>query len=490
MSVDDYIGEYSLEEEKVYTFDEAIDEIGFGLYQFILMQVCGAGWMFDGIELTMTSFILPLLVEEWKLSAIQSGLLGSAVFFGMAFGAQFGGIISDKFGRKLIFMSSIIIIVLFGFLSAFAPEYYTFMLLRFFVGVGLGACVPTDFSLLMEYIPRRNRGIVLGAMNIYWTVGTALECLLAWACLAQGSFAPKTGWRWLVAISSIPGVFIMFSRAFVKESPRFMLLNNRNEEAEQLIATIARVNGKNVPTGVLIGVHPEHKLSVLEQVRGMFLSPYLRLTLVLWLIWFMMSFGSWGFTFIIPIVFSKIKTVNPYTSMLIVTGVNFASNVVTMFVLDRIPRRTLTVSSFIFSGICTVFVGISSVYASILYNSMISVFISGFAWSVVYTYTPESYPTQFRATAMGTCSLWTRLAGTLTPLCGTLMLTTGFLLPFVVYGSALFVAGISSIFLPLETLGRKLDDVAVDSFSRIGTESEKKSLIRSPTEEELQQDEQ
>jgi hypothetical protein len=86
---------------------------------------------------------------------------------------------------------------------------------------------------------------------------------------------------------------------------------------------------------------------------------------------------------------------------------------------------------------------------------------------VVYTYTPEVYPTQFRATGMGAASVWTRIAGTITPIAGNVMLErVGFMLPFVTFGISFTIAGFLSFFLPVETLGRPLDDVAVTNFKK------------------------
>lgn len=83
-------------EFKVLTFEEVVAQIGFGWYQILLMNVCGAGWLFDGIELTMISFIVPQLTDEWSLSPVQAGSLGSAVFLGMMFGAWLGGLYFQK----------------------------------------------------------------------------------------------------------------------------------------------------------------------------------------------------------------------------------------------------------------------------------------------------------------------------------------------------------------------------------------------------------
>jgi putative MFS transporter len=148
-----------------FLFDDAMEQIGFGKYHMLLMQACGAGYFFDGIELAMTSFIVPILLVEWNISYVAGGALASVVFLGMAFGAYLGGIIADRFGRKVVFCGSVFIVSCFGTMSAFAPNYATLITLRVFVGLGLGSLPPTDYSMLMEFSPKSSRGLAMGGKS-------------------------------------------------------------------------------------------------------------------------------------------------------------------------------------------------------------------------------------------------------------------------------------------------------------------------------------
>ncbi|EFC40996.1 sugar transporter [Naegleria gruberi] len=459
---------------KVMTFEEAVEYIGFGWYQIFLMNICGAGWLFDGIELTMISFIIPQLTDEWSMTPVQAGSLGSAVFAGMMIGAWLGGIVSDKVGRKWIFCGSVFISATFGLASSFSNGYIAFIFLRFFVGLGLGAMVPVDFSLFMEFIPPKNRGAILGVLNIYWSIGAAFECLIAWICLQAGGFSLETSWRWVVALSSIPGFVIFISRLFVPESPRFNALRNKASEVHKVINTMAEVNciSRDDPKKGWIFRRSkwrlrlpkvEKQLSPWEQLKNLFAKDYILGSFLLWIIWFFMSFGGWGCKFLLPIVFIKLQNNNVYLNTFYVTGVGFISNIFTLFIIDRISRRALMSSTFIITGLLTAVVGISEDPIYVLVFSMLSNFFSSFPWAVVYTYTPEFYPTSFRATGMGTCSAFTRLAGTITPIVGEVLLKENYFIPFLVFGIAFFISGVAAIFLPRETLGQALEDVSGES---------------------------
>ncbi len=98
---------------------------------------------------------------EWSFSPVLAGVMAGVVFIGMALGAYVGGIISDRFSRKLVFASSVFIVSLFGLASAYANRYWLFLVLRIFMGIGLGASLPTDHSMMMEITPARLRGRVI-----------------------------------------------------------------------------------------------------------------------------------------------------------------------------------------------------------------------------------------------------------------------------------------------------------------------------------------
>lgn len=105
-------------------------------YHYFLIFLCGFGWLFDGIELALISFILPELKTNWNLSSFQMGFLGSTVFFGMFIGAIVSGSLSDVFGRRYIFVYGMLLTSTIAVLSAFSPNYWVYITLRFIVSLG------------------------------------------------------------------------------------------------------------------------------------------------------------------------------------------------------------------------------------------------------------------------------------------------------------------------------------------------------------------
>jgi putative MFS transporter len=157
----DTVSEIYVEEEEKYTYEEALDKIGVGRFQMFLLLICGGGWFLDGCLLSLIPFIIPTLEIQWGLSKTQSGLMAAAISVGMIFGSYFGGILSDKYGRRVIFISTIFFTSILGIANSFAPELISFCIMRALLGCCLGAVVPTDLSVLMEFTPRSHRGMYM-----------------------------------------------------------------------------------------------------------------------------------------------------------------------------------------------------------------------------------------------------------------------------------------------------------------------------------------
>jgi putative MFS transporter len=323
---------------------------------------------FDGIEMALIGFILPELTQQWTLTPSRAGLLGAIVFLGMAIGAWAGGLIADRYGRKVIFLGGIGLTCLFALLSAISYTFNTFVLCRFFVGIGLGATVPCDYALFLEFVPLRERGRYLGYLNCYYIFGNLFICGIAWLILPKQSYGENT-WRVLVGLATLPGVLTLLIRVWVPESPRYLLASGQEDKALTVMRTVATMNNraniqifkKNIR---LVSSHqmespvtPEdHSTSKRFFGLSALWTPELKVTsLLLWAIWFLLSYGSWGYMFLVPILFDKLareksdpnayadklNTDNVYLSSLLVYFVALFGYVVCASIMDKIPRRVL-----------------------------------------------------------------------------------------------------------------------------------------------------
>jgi MFS transporter, putative metabolite:H+ symporter len=174
--------------------------------------------------------------------------------------------------------------------SAFSPGYVYFLIFRTCAGVGLGATVPTDLSLFMEYCPTKHRGVTMILMNLYWSAGAAFACVVAWAVMPSKVLGNHQ-WRYLVGIGALPGILIIISRVFVPESPRYDLVANKVDKAYAVLKMISRWNNQPLPKGKLVFklVQPKTKVPVLDSFLGLFSKELWLTTILLWIIWFFLS---------------------------------------------------------------------------------------------------------------------------------------------------------------------------------------------------------
>lgn len=433
------------------TFEEAIERVGFGRFQRRLLLICGAGWAADAMEVLLISFALPAIRREWGLSPTQAGLLGTAIFLGMLVGAWFWGTISDRLGRKPGFILTILIDSGFGLASAFSPNFPTLLVLRALTGFGVGGTLPVDYAIFAEFLPREKRGRYLVLLEAFWALGALVAAGLSWLVV------PRAGWRLLLGLSAIPGLLVFWVRRYVPESPRFLLVHGREEEARQILLAVAATNGRTLPKDLRLEVPRAFS----PRLRDLWSRKYARTTFLLWLIWFGISLGYYGvFTWLPNLLVERGLTfVRSYAYIFFITLAQLPGYFSAAYFVERIGRR-LTLGLYLLgSGIFTYLFAVAVVPWSFLATAFAMSFFALGAWGALYAYTPEVYPTQLRATGMGAASSMTRVAGALAPSLGGALLGVSMPLALTVFAASYIVSGLSALALPYETKGRALLDV-------------------------------
>ncbi|KAG6545726.1 hypothetical protein Mapa_012687 [Marchantia paleacea] len=248
--------------DPVFTVEDAIEHVGFGKYQLILGIYVGLTWVADAAEMILLSFIGPAAQCEWQLSPGQEGAVSSAVFAGVFVGAYAWGLLADTRGRRVAVLTTAVFTSVFGVLSALSPSFWWLLISRALVGFGLGGTVVV-FALFMEFLPVKRRGFWLVFLEFFWTVGSIAEALLAWMII------PHTNWRWLVAVSALPFVFLLLFYPLVPESPRYLMVKGHVEGSMQTLRQISKANRKSLPAGRLIpslpfGGSPTRKVETLS----------------------------------------------------------------------------------------------------------------------------------------------------------------------------------------------------------------------------------
>ncbi len=433
------------------TFDQAIEHIGFGRFQKKLMVICGLGWAADAMEVLLIAFALPAIGQEWQISNAQKGLLGTAIFIGMLTGAWLWGWLSDRIGRKTGFISTVAIDSVFGLLSAFSPSFIWLVILRALTGFGVGGTLPVDYSIFAEYLPAKKRGRYLVLLESFWALGTIAAAGLAWLVV------PRLGWRWLLGLSALPGFIIFFIRRHVPESPRYLLVSGKKDQARDVLAHIARQNGTDLPEGELVSPPATRR----GRIRDLWTPSLFRATSLLWLIWFTISLGYYGVFIWLPSYF-KLKgmaLLPVYQNTFLMALAQLPGYFSAAYLVERWGRRITLGIYMISSGIFTFLFALATSLPLVVAMAVWMSFFALGAWGALYAFTPEAYPTILRGTGMGAASGMTRIAGAIAPSLGAVLMSESLAVPLTVYALAYLIGGLAAFALPMETRQKPLQDV-------------------------------
>ena len=435
---------------------ERLNALPVSSFHYKLLVVAGIGWVFDSMDTGLIAFVLPLLIKEWGLSATQAGMLGSIGLVGMALGAVAAGTLADRVGRKTVFSVTIVLYSLATGLCAVAPNYELLVLFRFLVGLGLGGELPVAATLVTEYVPGRARGRFMVLLESFWAVGWLLAALIAYFII------PVTGWRTAFLIGALPALYTMVIRMHLPESVRYLLKKGKIEEARKIVSSLEeRCPMEPRPLEVT-------EKDVAEETKGSFTSlwtsRFIKRTVMLWLVWFGIVFSYYGvFMWLPSLVFKQgFTVVKTFEYVLVMTLSQLPGYAAAAWLVDRLGRR-YTLSLFLLgSGIASYFFGhAETVTALLCWGATMSFFNLG-AWGVIYTYTPELYPTEIRGLGCGWATGFGRVGGMVAPLLVGALLTDAWDMGHIFYIFAGVFVLISFIVL---TLGRETKRKELESLS-------------------------
>ncbi len=215
--------------------------------QIKIISAAILGDMLEFFDYFLIGFVLAFIVGPWKLSFGESTIILLTSGIGAIAGAFFFGWTADKWGRRPIFMVTVLTFSLGSGFMALTPEgnWVYLALFRFLVGFGVGGLYSVDLPLVQEFVPARYRGVVGGLVTVFIPIGTLLGSSLA------AFLAPSIGWRGLFWIAMAPALLTLLVRAWVPESPRWLVRQGRNEQARKSIAWAMMIspNNVNLPSG-------------------------------------------------------------------------------------------------------------------------------------------------------------------------------------------------------------------------------------------------
>lgn len=465
---------------------ERLDRLPFTKKHGKLLTGSGIGWALDAMDVGLISFVIAQLAVQWGLSPGERGLIASIGFVGMAAGAALGGLLADRIGRRQVFALTLVIYGLATGASALVGGLVALLILRFIVGLGLGAELPVASTYVSEFAPPKIRGRIIVYLEAFWAVGWVAAALIGYFVVPLSD----NGWRWAFAIGAIPAAYALVVRLGLPESVRFLETKGRTQEAERTVRSfeasppLFRVKSKaptaEQNTDQLVGeyspgtppiivkndVTPDevgHTPAQPRQPRVTALwAPALRArTASLWVVWFCINFSYYGAFIWIPsiLIAAGHDLVSSFGFTLIITLAQLPGYVVAAWLIEAWGRRA-TLATFLIgsAGSAMLFGNATEVWQILAFGMSLSFFNLG-AWGALYAITPEIYPTVLRGTGAGSAAAVGRLASIGAPLFVPLALGWGgqsFL--FAIF-AVFFVTAAFAVFPLGDTRGRSLDEI-------------------------------
>lgn len=412
--------------------NDIIDKARFAAFHWKVLIWCLIIIIFDGYDLVIYGVALPLLMQQWSLTAVQAGLLASAALFGMMFGAMIFGTLSDKLGRKKTIMICVTLFSGFTFLGAFASNPVEFAILRFIAGLGIGGVMPNVVALMTEYAPKKIRSTLVALMFSGYAIGGMSSALLgAW-------LVKDMGWKIMFLIAGIPLLLLPVIWKFLPESLAFLVKSNHHDQAKMIVTKIAPETELTSNTQLILN----ESTTTEAPVRALFQQGRTFSTFMFWIAFFMCllmvyALGSW-----LP----KLMLQAGYSlgaSMLFLFALNIGGMVGAIgggALADKFHLKPVITSMFVIGAAALILLGFNS--PQFILYSLIAIAGAATIGSqiLLYTFVAQFYPTALRSTGMGWASGIGRIGAIIGPVLTGALLT--FELPHQMNFLAIAIPGI------------------------------------------------
>jgi MFS family permease len=459
-----------------------MDRLPWTRWHWLVVVALGITWILDGLEVTIVGSIAAVLTrpQTLDLSATQVGLAGTLYILGAVTGAISFGYLTDRLGRKRLFMWTLVLYLLATVATAFSWNAASFFVFRFLTGMGIGGEYSAVNSAVDELIPARVRGWADLAINGSWWVGTAAGAALTILLLNPNFLSVDVGWRLSFGLGATLGVAVLLVRRVLPESPRWLIIHNRVREAERVVGQIEERVMRDAgvrslpPPKRTIELRPREHTPVREILRTMF-KDHLRRTIVGLSLMSGQAFIYNATVFTFGLVLTRFlgaadQNVGYY--MLPFALGNFLGPLTLGRLFDAIGRKVMITSTYVVSGLLLVGLGwlfdqrilVTSALSFTIGLSIVFFFASAGA-SSAYLTVSEIFPLEIRAIAIAFFyAFGTGLSGAIGPLLFGALVDTGnrfdVFIGYCIGAAVMVAAGIVEALLGVPAERRSLEDVA------------------------------
>jgi len=434
-----------------------LDEGSLTSRQLYIAVVALLGLFLDGYDLLILSGALLGIVPQFHLSPWQVGSLGTMAFAGMIVGSLIAGPLSDRFGRRPVFFADMLLFAITALLFAVVNSVVGLFILRFLVGVAIGADMPTSFAIVTEFVPKRNRGMLLAVGNGFWIGGAVVGGLVSLAAFAI--VPPVEAWRWILFSAIVPCVLVLVLRRNVPETPRWLLAQGRDDEGAEVLRETGHIGDVRAETAT-------PRVGRGLRFADLFQKGRLRTSLItMSLFWAIINFIGSGILLYTPTVIKTLLTPSAFTAIefgVVINALVVVANIVSsLWVIERFGRRVLAIVPSAVIGLSLVAVALAShnPYVVLIGFALTTILNSGLIVGTYYSWGSELFPTSVRGRALGISNA----AGKFGSLLGVLQFPILFAMSpawsFLLLAALAFVDVIMLFLLAPETRAVSLDEL-------------------------------
>ncbi|MGW5349645.1 MFS transporter [Streptomyces sp. NPDC004031] len=458
-----------------------LDRLPWSRWHWMIVIGLGTVWILDGLEVTTVGNIAGRIAEPGSgLSVTASQITGIAAALyvaGACSGALFFGWLTDRYGRKKLFMITLAVYLSATAMTALSFQPWWFFTFRFLTGFGIGGEYAAINSAIDELIPSRFRGRVDLIINGSYWLGAIGGSLLSIVALNTSIFPKNVGWRLTFALGVVLGLVIMLVRRHVPESPRWQFIHGHGREADELVADVeeqveAEKHEKLPEAGSRITIHQRASIGFGIIARTVFTRYPRRAVLSLSLFVgqaFLYNAITFGFGNILTTFFGVSTGDTGYYFAVIAAG-NFLGPLLLGHLFDTVGRRIMISSTYLLSGVLLFGTAWLFDRGSLDATTMTAcwcavLFFASAGASSAYLTVSEVFPMETRAMAIAFFyAIGTAAGGISGPLVFADLTKSGVVsdtvTAFVIGASLMCAAGLVAAFLAINAERRSLEDIA------------------------------
>ena len=398
---------------------ERLDRMPWTSFHSRVTLALGIGWLLDSFEVNVIGNVLGILKKLWHVTDIQASALVTVWLVGIMVGALLFGYLADRFGRRKLFILTLLLYASFTVISALSPGYYFFMVFRFLTAIGVGAEYSAINAAIGEIIPARFRGRANATVMNFWPVGAIVAALLSLYFI--NLLPPSIGWRFAFGLGAIVALFTVWARRILPESPRWLFERGRRKEALDVTQQIESRTG-HFDLSALHSDQEESDLPGFFRQLQLLIRNYPGRLALGSLLDFTEAAGYYGiFAFLPLVVLPRVNITEEKVPWFFLIG-NLgavAGGALAAVLLDKAGRKRTVTFFYLLAALSMLAMGVATLHRSaewVLAAFVVVNFCATGSWVSAYPTFSEIFPTRLRSTGIGFSVAFGRIGAAISPL--------------------------------------------------------------------------